>query len=74
MRLRKEKRMEMKKKAIEFLEEVNGHIASIPMLAKAIQASSSATKSIVWELEMEKKVRVVRLGNEYIVKLEKGGE
>ena len=74
MRLRKEKRMEMKKKAIEFLEKVNGHIASIPMLAKAIQASPPATKSIVWELEMEKKVRVVRLGNEYIVKLEKGGE
>ena len=74
MRLRKEKRMEMKKKAIEFLEKVNGHIASIPMLAKAIQVSSPTAKSIVWELEMEKKVRVVRLGNEYIVKLEKGGE
>ena len=74
MRLRKEKRMEMKKKAIEFLEEVNGHIASIPMLAKAIQVSSPTAKSIVWELEMEKKVRVVRLGNEYIVKLKKGGE
>ena len=74
MRLKKEKRMEMKKKAIELLEKVNGHIASIPMLAKAIQVSSPTAKSIVWELEMEKKVRVVRLGNEYIVKLEKGGE
>jgi len=74
MRLKKEKRMEMKKKAIELLEKVNGHIASIPMLAKAIQVSSPTAKSIVWELEMEKKVRVVRLGNEYIVKLKKGGE
>jgi len=64
----------MKKKAIEFLEKVNGHIASIPMLAKAIQASPLAARSIAFELEVEKKVRVVRLGNEYIVKLEKGGE
>jgi len=74
MRLRKEQREEMKQKIVEFLKNVNGHIASIPMLAKVIKASPPTTKSIVGELEVEKKVRIVRLGNDYIVKLEKGGE
>ena len=74
MKFKREKREQMKQKILEFLKNADGHIASIPMLARAIQASPSATKSVVWELEMEKKVRVVRLGNEYIVKLEKGGE
>jgi len=74
MRLSKEKREEMKQKIVEFLKNVNGHIASIPMLAKAIKASPPTAKSIVGELEVERKVRVVRLGNDYIVKLEKGGE
>ena len=74
MRLKKEQREEMKRKIVEFLKNVNGHIASIPMLAKVIKASPPTAKSIVGELEVEKKVRVVRLGNEYIVKLEEGGE
>ena len=74
MRLRKEQREEMKQKIVEFLKNVNGHIASIPMLAKVIKASPPTAKSIVGELEVEKKVRIVRLGNDYIVKLEKGGE
>jgi len=74
MRLKKEQREEMKKKIIEFLKNADGHIASIPMLAKVIKASSPTAKSIVGELEVEKKVRIVRLGNDYIVKLEKGGD
>jgi len=74
MRLKKEQREEMKQKIVEFLKNVNGHIATIPMLAKVIKASPPTAKSIVGELEVEKKVRIVRLGNNYIVKLEKGGE
>ena len=74
MRLKKEQREEMKQKIVEFLKNVNGHIASIPMLAKVIKASPPTAKSIVGELEVEKKVRIVRLGNDYIVKLEKEGE
>ena len=74
MRLKKEKREEMKQKVIEFLEKVNGHIASIPMLASAIQASSEVAKSLAFELEVERKVRVVRLGNVYGVQLERGGD
>jgi len=74
MRLKKEQREEMKQKIVEFLKNVNGHIATIPMLAKVIKASPPTAKSIVGELEVEKKVRIVRLGNDYIVKLEKGGE
>jgi len=69
MKFKRKKREQMKQKILEFLKNADGHIASIPMLAKAIQASPSATKSVVWELEMEKKVRVVRLGNEYIVEV-----
>ena len=64
----------MKRKILEFLKNAEGHIASIPMLARAIQASSPTAKSIVWELEVERKVSVVMLGGEYIVKLEEGGE
>jgi len=64
----------MKQKILEFLKNADGHIASIPMLARAIQASPPTAKSIVFELEVERKVRVVRLGNDYIVQLEKGGE
>ena len=74
MRLKKEQREEMKQKIVEFLKNADGHIASIPMLAKVIKASSPTAKSIVGELEVEKKVRIVRLGNDYIVKLEKGGD
>jgi len=74
MRLKKEQREEMKQKIVEFLKNVNGHIATIPILAKVIKASPPTAKSIVGELEVEKKVRIVRLGNDYIVKLEKGGE
>ena len=74
MRLKREQREEMKQKIVEFLKNVNGHIATIPMLAKIIKASPPTAKSIVGELEVEKKVRIVRLGNDYIVKLEKGGE
>ena len=74
MRLKREKREEMKQKILEFLKNADGHIASIPMLAKAIQASLPTARSIVFELEVERKVRVVRLGNDYIVQLEKGGE
>ena len=74
MRLKKEKREEMKQKIVEFLRKANGHIATIPTLAKAIQASPPATRSIAFELEVEKKVRIVRLGNDYIVQLEQGGE
>ncbi|WAE39667.1 MAG: hypothetical protein QKV96_gp31 [Methanophagales virus GBV303] len=70
MRLKKEKREEMKQKIIEFLKNADGHIATIPMLARAIQASSPTAKSIVWELEVERKVSVVMLGGEYVVKLE----
>ena len=74
MKLRREKREQMRQKILEFLKNADGHIASIPMLARAIQASSPTAKSIVFELEVERKVRVVRLGNDYIVQLEKGGE
>jgi len=74
MRLKKEKREEMKRKILEFLKNAEGHIASIPMLARAIQASSPTAKSIVWELEVERRVSVVMLGGEYVVKLEEGGE
>jgi len=64
----------MKRKILEFLKNAEGHIASIPMLARAIQASSPTAKSIVWELEVERRVSVVMLGGEYVVKLEEGGE
>ena len=75
MRLKKEKREEMKQRIIEFLKNEEAHIATIPTLAKAIQASPPTAKSIVWELEVERKVTVVMLGGEYIVKLEEeGGE
>jgi len=74
MRLKKEQREEMKQKIIEFLKNVNGHIASISTLAKAIKASPSATKTIVEELEAEKRVRVKVLGGIYIVQLKEGGE
>jgi len=70
MRLKKEKRGEMKVKILEFLKNADGHIASIPMLAKAIQASSPTAKSIVFELEVERRVSVVMLGGQYMVKLE----
>ena len=74
MRLKREKREEMKQKIIEFLKNAEGHMATIPMLAKAIQASSPTAKSIVWELEVERRVSVVMLGGEYVVKLEELGE
>ena len=75
MRLKREKREQMKQKILEFLKNADGHMASIPMLARAIQASSPTAKSIVWELEVERKVSVVMLGGEYVVKLEEeGGE
>jgi len=70
MRLKKERREEMKVKIIEFLKNADGHMASIPMLARAIQASPPTAKSIVWELEIERRVSVVMLGGEYVVKLE----
>ena len=70
MRLKKERREEMKQRIIEFLKNEDGHIATIPMLARAIQASSPTAKSIVWELEVERKVSVVMLGGQYMVKLE----
>ena len=65
----------MKQRIVEFLKNADGHIASIPMLARAIQASSPTARSIVFELEVERKVSVVMLGGEYVVKLEEeGGE
>ena len=70
MRLRREKREEMKQRIIEFLKNADGHIASIPMLARAIHASSPTAKSIVFELEVERRVSVVMLGGQYMVKLE----
>jgi len=70
VRLKKEKREEMKQKTLEFLKNTDGHIATIPMLARAIHASSPTAKSIVWELEVERKVSVVMLGGQYMVKLE----
>jgi len=70
VRLKREKREEMKQKILEFLKNADGHIATIPMLAKAIHASSPTAKSIVWELEVERRVSVVMLGGEYVVKLE----
>jgi len=72
MKLRREKREEMKQRIIEFLKNADGHIASIPMLARAIQASPPTAKSIVWELEVERKVSVVMLGGQYMVKLGEG--
>jgi len=74
MRLKKEQREEMKRKIVEFLKNVNGHIASIPMLAKVIKASPPTAKSIVGELEVEKKVRVKVLGGIYVVRLEEVSE
>ena len=70
MRLKKEKREEMRQKIIEFLKNADGHMASIPMLARAIQASSPTARSIVFELEVERKVSVVMLGGQYMVRLE----
>jgi len=70
MKLRREKREQMKQKILEFLKNADGHIASIPMLARAIQASSPTAKSIVFELEVERKVSVVMLGGQYMVRLE----
>ena len=70
MAVRKERKEELKRKVVEFLKKVDGHIASIPMLAKAIQASSELAKSIVFELEVERKVRVKMLGGVYVVRLE----
>jgi len=70
MRLKKEKREQMKQKILEFLKNADGHIASIPMLARAIQASSPTAKSIVFELEVERRVSVVMLGGQYMVRLE----
>jgi len=69
MRLKKEQREEMKQKIVEFLKNVNGHIASIPMLAKAIKASPPTAKSIVEELEVEKRVKLTTLGGAYVVQL-----
>ena len=60
----------MKQRIIEFLKNEGGHIATIPTLAKAIQASPPTAKSIVWELEVERRVSVVMLGGQYMVKLE----
>jgi len=59
----------MKQKIVEFLKNADGHIASIPMLAKAIKASPATAKSIVGELEVEKKVKVKVLGGVYVVQL-----
>ena len=70
MRLKKEKREQMKQKILEFLKNADGHIATIPMLARAIQASSPTARSIVFELEIERKVSVVMLGGQYMVRLE----
>jgi len=70
MKFKREKREQMKQKILEFLKNADGHIASIPMLARAIQASSPTAKSIVFELEVERKVSVVMLGGQYMVRLE----
>ena len=70
MKFKREKREQMKQKILEFLKNADGHIASIPMLARAIQASPPTAKSIVFELEVERKVSVVMLGGQYMVKLE----
>jgi len=70
MRLKREKREQMKQKILEFLKNADGHMASIPMLARAIQASSPTARSIVFELEVERKVSVVMLGGQYMVRLE----
>ena len=67
-----EKREELKQRVIEFLKE--NRTTSIPSIAKAIGMSSYRAKSLVEELEVEKKVRMVRLGREYVVQLEEGGE
>ena len=70
MRLKREKREQMKQKILEFLKNADGHMASIPMLARAIQASPPTARSIVFELEVERKVSVVMLGGQYMVRLE----
>ena len=74
MKFKRKKREQMKQRIIEFLKNEEGHIATIPMLARAIQASPPTAKSIVFELEVERKVSVVMLGGEYVVKLEELGE
>lgn len=71
MRMKKEKREEMRRNIIKFLSEVDGNIATIPMLAKATNISPPTAKSIVVELMEEGKVKTVMLGNECVVKLEK---
>ena len=71
MRIKKEKREEMRRNIIKFLSEVDGNIATIPMLARAANISPPTARSIVSELMEEGKVRVTILGGEYIVKLEK---
>jgi len=70
MKFKREKREQMKQKILEFLKNADGHIASIPMLARAIQASPPTARSIVFELEVERKVSVVMLGGQYMVRLE----
>jgi len=69
VRLKKEKREEMKQRIVEFLKNAEGHIATIPTLAKVIKASPPTAKSIVGELEVEKKVKVSTLGGVYVVQL-----
>jgi len=71
MRIKKEKREEMRRNIIKFLSKVDGNIATIPMLARAANISPPTARSIVSELMEEGKVRVTILGGEYIVKLEK---
>jgi len=70
MKFKRERREQMKQKILEFLKNADGHIASIPMLARAIQASPPTARSIVFELEVERKVSVVMLGGQYMVRLE----
>ena len=74
MRLKKEQREEMKQKIVEFLKSMDGHIATIPTLAKIIKVSPPTAKSIVGELKMEKKVKVKVLGNVHVVQLKEGGK
>ena len=69
MRVKKEEREKEKKEILGVLELLDGKIASVAMLARVCHISPSYTKSLVEELEQENKVRIVKLGSNYVVQL-----
>ena len=69
MRVKKEEREKKKREILGVLELLDGKIASVAMLARICHISPSYARSLVEELRQEGKVRVVKLGNNYVVQL-----